>query len=74
MRIFISHGTDKSKDPELQFLDGLEQLLRQSAADDAPHDVLLDRTRLEAGDDWAGVLQDWQIGRASCRERVYSSV
>ena len=59
MRIFISHGTDKSKDPELQFLDGLEQLLRQSAADGAPHDVLLDRTRLEAGDDWAGVLQDW---------------
>lgn len=60
MRIFISHGTDKSDPGELAFLDALEQQLRQPAAPGgAAHDVLLDRSRLEAGDDWDEVLQDW---------------
>lgn len=55
MRIFISHGTDKTKPEELAYLDTLEA--RLSAAPSA-HDVLLDRTRIGAGDDWEGLLHD----------------
>ena len=59
MRIFISHGTDKSNPAELQFLDTVEQQLRLTEAGAASHEILLDRSRLEAGDDWAGILNDW---------------
>jgi hypothetical protein len=59
MRIFISHGTDKANPDELAFLDTLEQSLRTPAPGMPAHEVLLDRTRLEAGDDWQGVLEDW---------------
>ena len=59
MRIFISHGIDKANPDELAFLDTLEQSLRTPAAGMPAHEVLLDRTRLEAGDDWQGVLEDW---------------
>lgn len=59
MRIFISHGTDKREPSELQFLDDLALHLASPAADGSVHDLLLDRTRLDAGDDWAGVLHDW---------------
>ena len=59
MRIFISHGIDKSNPAELQFLDTLEQQLRLTETGRESHEVLLDRTRLEPGDDWAGILNDW---------------
>jgi hypothetical protein len=59
MRIFISHGTDKSNPAELDFLDELERQLRVADPGGTTHEVLLDRTRLEAGDEWAGVLHDW---------------
>lgn len=59
MRIFISHGTDKSSPIELGFLDELERQLRVPEAHGQAHEVLLDRSRLQAGDDWAGVLHDW---------------
>lgn len=55
MRIFISHGTDKTRPEELTYLDTLEARL---AAAPSPHDVLLDRTRIGAGDDWEGLLHD----------------
>lgn len=59
MRVFISHGTDKSSAQELAFLDALYASLN-TAVDNGPCiEVLLDRQRLEAGDDWAGMLHDW---------------
>ena len=59
MRIFISHGTDKENPAELAFLDALERDLRIAEPGAAPHDVLLDRTRLEVGDEWKLILHDW---------------
>lgn len=67
MRIFISHGVDKSSADELALLDGLALQLAQGTAPGAGHDVLLDRTRLDAGDDWQGVLHDWL---AECQAAV----
>jgi TIR domain len=59
MRVFISHGTDKSIDAELAFLDALHAELCAPGDGRPGPEVLLDRTRLEAGDDWTGVLHDW---------------
>ena len=67
MRLFISHGIDKGKADELGFLDALEAALQQPDAQGRRHDILLDRTRLEAGDDWPGVLNDWL---AECQAAV----
>lgn len=67
MRIFISHGVDKSKPDELAFLDALALHIAHDAPGEPAHELLLDRTRLEAGDDWAGVLHDWL---AECQAAV----
>ncbi len=59
MRLFISHGTDKSKQKDLDYLDALEAGLKVDVpGGGGPHEVLIDRTRIEAGDDWEGILHD----------------
>ena len=67
MRVFISHGTDKDKPAELQFLDDLERALREPPPGAQACEVLLDRTRLTAGDGWADILHDWL---AECQAAV----
>lgn len=58
MRVFISHGLDKHETGQSQYLDDLEAALRAPTPEGVRHEVLVDRTRLEAGDDWNGVLLD----------------
>ena len=67
MRVFISHGTDRDKPAELQFLDDLERALRGPVPGAQSCDVLLDRTRLAAGDEWSDILHDWL---AECQASV----
>lgn len=58
MRIFISHGLDKKVKTDMQFLDRLQAALETPAAGGAAHQVLLDRSQLEAGDTWQDVLHE----------------
>ncbi|GAA4352603.1 hypothetical protein GCM10023165_42070 [Variovorax defluvii] len=59
MRLFISHGTDKNKQEELDYLDALEAGLKVDPPEGGnPHEVLIDRTRIDAGDAWEGILHD----------------
>lgn len=58
LRIFISHGTDVTQPTELSFLDDLAQELASASAGTMANEVLLDRSRLNVGDDWSGVLHD----------------
>ncbi|MES2715005.1 MAG: toll/interleukin-1 receptor domain-containing protein [Pseudomonadota bacterium] len=58
MRIFISHGLDKKAASDMQFLDRLQAALETPAAGGLAHQVLLDRSQLEAGDSWQDVLHE----------------
>lgn len=58
MRIFISHGLDKKVKSDMQFLDRLQAALETPAAGGVAHQVLLDRSQLEAGDTWQDVLHE----------------
>ena len=58
MRVFVSHGLDKKDAAELAFLDALDAALRAPTPKGTTHEILVDRSRLEAGDDWEGVLLD----------------
>ncbi len=53
MRLFISHGLDKSVRADMRFLDTLE-----TALTGAGHEVLMDRSQLQAGDTWQAVLHE----------------
>ena len=68
MRIFISHGTNKDDAADLSFLRELADELGKSTGPATPaHTVLLDLTRLKAGDDWPGILHDFL---AECQAAV----
>lgn len=58
MRIFISHGLDKKVGSDMRFLDRLQAALETAPAGGVAHQVLLDRSQLEAGDDWQDVLHE----------------
>lgn len=53
MRIFISHGLDKKVRSDMKFLDSLQPALEAEG-----HQVLLDRTQLDASDTWQDVLHE----------------
>ena len=67
MRIFISHGTNKDDASDLAFLRALAVELATTEPGAPPHTVLLDDTRLKAGDDWPGILHDFL---AECQAAV----
>lgn len=58
MRIFISHGQDKTVAAELKFVKDLARALETKDEFGSGHEVLLDKKRIDPGADWAGVLHD----------------
>ena len=55
MRIFISHGIDKGVPAEVAFLD---ELIEKLGVPPANHHIVVDRRRIQPGDDWNDVLDD----------------
>lgn len=58
LRLFISHGLDKSSKADMRFLDALHKALEQPSPQGPRIQVLLDRVHLTPGLEWREVLHD----------------